>query len=376
MCTGVSLALALLAYALGLFARSDSSFSSYSPPDLSNHPVYSRYRFGNGDSVLDIGTQPLFLPGVISEVMQRDAILQSVLAERGVEARFHSFLKGADINFFLARGDLEAGIGGDMPTLMACANSAVLVTSLMDQHFASLVARRPMLIPELKGKRIAYAFGSQAHHALLAALAVEGLGPHDVSMIPMDVHNMADALHDGRIDVFSAWEPTPSIAIHKYPKSVRISGTLTTGYLYFSEAYARHSPELIRLVVASQLRAMAWITASDTNLHKASSWALAAGGEIGGNTDGIPAQVLASAVNEGLLGFSASAFIPEKMMAENAELFRQFRFLQELGAVPEHTSWNDIRECFDGTVVAEIMAQPDRYRLYVDGFPEDLAGSQ
>lgn len=269
---GAMLALSLLVYSLGIFDRSEYSSLRRLEIDLSNHPIYSAYQFGHEDKIIDIGTQPLFLPGVISEVMKRDAILKSALAKSGAEARFHSFLKGADVNFFLARGDLEAGIGGDMPTLMACANSSVLVASLIDQHFTAIVARQSMLITELKGKRVGNAYGSNAHYALLKALASEGLGEDDVTIIPMDVGLMAEAAHNGSIDAFSAWEPIPTIAMSRYPELVPVGRSLTTGYLYFSRTFARNSPELIRFVVASQLRAMAWLTVSADNLLMASSW--------------------------------------------------------------------------------------------------------
>ena len=93
-----------------------------SPPNLSEHPIYRTYSFGSSDNVIDIGTQPLWVPTcLISEAMRHDNILRDALSERGLEVRFHAFLKGADINFFLERGDLEVAIGGDMPALVAAA---------------------------------------------------------------------------------------------------------------------------------------------------------------------------------------------------------------------------------------------------------------
>lgn len=372
----VALALSLVTYRADVFERFITSPFPDVPLELSSHPVYSSYRFGSNNKVIDIGTQPLFLPGVISEVMKRDETLKSVLAEHGVEVRFHSFLKGADVNFFLARGDLEAGIGGDMPTLVACANSYVLVTSLIDQHFVAMVARQTMMIPELKGKRVGYAYGSQAHYTLLEALASEGLGEDDVTMVLMDVDSMPDALHDGSIDAFSAWEPTPAIAMSKYPDLVPIGRTLTTGYLYFSGQFTDNSPEFTRLVVASQLRAMMWITASAENLRMASSWALSAASEMGGDITGISADLLSSVVNEGLLGISSSASINAKSLADNSVLFREFRFLQNLGEVPDNTSWHRLKKCFDLAMVPEITSHAEQYRLNVQDFVTGLPGTE
>ncbi|MFQ5610801.1 MAG: hypothetical protein ACE5H9_01560, partial [Anaerolineae bacterium] len=116
-------------------------------PDLSDHSLYRTYNFGEDASVIDVGIQPLWLPtGTIAEAMMRDDILRKNLSDQGLEIRFHPFLKGADVNFFLRRGDLEVAIGGDMPALTAAAESNVVIAALIQQGFSAIVAGRPMLI--------------------------------------------------------------------------------------------------------------------------------------------------------------------------------------------------------------------------------------
>ena len=45
--------------------------------NLLKHSIYSNYVFDNTDKVINIGIQPLYLPtGLISEVMERDMVLQ------------------------------------------------------------------------------------------------------------------------------------------------------------------------------------------------------------------------------------------------------------------------------------------------------------
>lgn len=373
---GAVLVVLAVGYRMDLFERSVPSPLTGNAPSLANHPIYSGYRFGSKGNVIDIGIQPLWLPGVISEVMRRDAILKSQLAERGMEVRFHSFLKGADVNFFLESGDLEAGFGGDMPALTACAKSEVSVASLIDQSFASIISRHPMMIPELKGKRIGYGFGSNAHYMLLEILAGEGLGPDDVRMIPIDVDSMSDALRDGRIDAFAAWEPTPTIAMNMYPEFVAISRGLTTGYLYFSRTFAERESETVKTVLASQLRAMSWITKSTGNLLRASQWTLAAGKKIGGETETMTPELFASIVYDGLLGISSSALLPAKDMARNGRLFREFNFLQEIGEISKTTKWEDVTSCFDRALVPEVLLQNERFQLRASDFIEDLPGPQ
>ncbi len=124
-----------------------------STPDLSDHPIYSSHDFGDEEeTVIGVEIQPLWLPtGIIAEAMRRDAVLSEALSEQGLEIRFYPFPKGADVNFYPHRGDLEAAMGGDMPALTACATSDVLVTALIQQGFSSIVAQPHYLVEDWAG---------------------------------------------------------------------------------------------------------------------------------------------------------------------------------------------------------------------------------
>jgi len=127
--------------------------------NLLKHSIYSNYVFDNTDKVINIGIQPLYLPtGLISEVMERDMVLQKALQGLGVEVRYYPFLKGNDVNFFLQNKDLDIGIGGDMPAISAAAKMNIIIPVTLQQGFTSIVAPRPMLTSQLRGKRIAYPF--------------------------------------------------------------------------------------------------------------------------------------------------------------------------------------------------------------------------
>ncbi len=113
---GCLLAVVAVAYIQRWFSGDVARPPVASAPDLLDHPIYSRYDFGRADNVIDVGYQPLGVPiGAVSQALMRDAVLKSALAEEGLEIRFHSFLKGADVNFFLKRGDLELALGEDRP---------------------------------------------------------------------------------------------------------------------------------------------------------------------------------------------------------------------------------------------------------------------
>lgn len=106
------------------------------------------------------------------------------LAGEGLEIRFFPFFKGADVNFFLGRGDLEGGIGGDMPAITAAANFGVVVSSTAQQGFCSMVARKHMLTDELRGRRTGYSDTMNAEKAW-------ELGFRELVMKPVAVADLA-----------------------------------------------------------------------------------------------------------------------------------------------------------------------------------------
>lgn len=360
--------LTLMAFSFGSACspgtEGDINLLPASEPDLSLHPIYSTYDFGGNDNVVDIGIQPLLIPpGIITETMKRDAVLQRALSEAGIELRFHAFLKGADINFFLKRGDLEVAIGGDMPALTAAATYDITVTSLIQHGYSSIVARRQMLIAELKGKKIAYPFGSNAHFALLNSMAAVGLSQDDAHLVPLDVSEMPEALGAGKIDAFSAWEPIPTIAKARYDGIVTVQRFITTAYLYFSSSFAAKHPAAVSQIVASELRALNWLKIDEQNLLEASQWALQAGQVLFRQELPLSAEQYATMAREDLINTGIIATIPKKYIEPGGQLHQEFVFLKRLEMIPPTVEWEAIQSSFDLSLAKNIMCNGREYQL-------------
>lgn len=336
-----------------------------SPLDLSDHPVYSKYTFGESDNVIDVGTQPLGLTvNIITEVMKRDAVLKAALSEQGLEIRFHPFFKGADENFFLKRGDLDVVMAGHMPTLIAAAGSDIIVMAQNKLGSNSLVTKGHMPINDLKGKRIGYAFGSTAHYNILQLLSSEGLRERDVRLVDLNVNEMPDMLAEGKIDAFLAWEPTPTIALARFNNFVVIHRTLTSAYLYFSRSFVDQHLEAVRYIVAAQLRAIAWMKRERQNLLEACRWALQARKTFSGHEQQtLSVTQYASLVRDQLLDFNSVSFIPKQDMVVDGRLFREFEFLKTLGKMPPSSDWDSVSNSFDPAIINEVAANPKKYGL-------------
>jgi sulfonate transport system substrate-binding protein len=360
---GAVAGVALLVVLVVLNNREEPQAPSVSTPDLSVHPIYSKYDFSKEANVIDVGVQPLLPTGTVTEAMKRDAVLREALAEKGMEIRLHHFLKGADVNFFLRRGDLEVGIGGDMPAITAAAEFKALVVGMIQQGFCAIVATKHMLMEELRGKRVGCAFGSNAHYALLNALSFAGLQESDVRLVSLDVNEMPDALAQGRIDAFCAWEPTPSIALTRFEDQVVIHRSLSSGYLYFSPSFAEEHPEALRLIVASQFRAMRWLWRAPENLADASRWTLEAGQNLSGQAPVLSAKQYGRLARTDMLGLSPMPTIPKKDLAPEGRLALEFEFLKNSGNVSSTARWDEVRSCFDRTILREVISAPREYRL-------------
>jgi NitT/TauT family transport system substrate-binding protein len=332
-------------------------------PDLSNHPTYIEYDFSD-ENVIDFGIQPLWIPtSIITEAMKRDEVLKRTLSEKGLELRFHSFLKGADVNFFIRREDLEAGIGGDMPALTAAAVSDVQIGALIQYGFCAVVAKHHMMIKELRGKRIGYAFGSNAHYAILHSLSHADISESDVAMVPLDVNEMPDALDKDRIDAFIAWEPTPSIALTRFSDQVVVHRSISRGYLYFSRTFSMRYPEAVRHILAAEIRAIRWIQSKKQNLLSSCEWALEAANELHGKALDLNIEQLAALALEDIIGLVGYPIIPAKDLSQAGVLYAEYELLQSLGKIPLHIPWESTRKNFDIEIIKEIIMRSEEYCL-------------
>ncbi|MBI2354962.1 MAG: NrtA/SsuA/CpmA family ABC transporter substrate-binding protein [Deltaproteobacteria bacterium] len=355
----------LLLLALSTPAAPSTATSPGKPDDdLSRHPLYSRYDFGNTSGVINFGTQPLAVPiGVIGEVMQRDRILTEELGKIGLEIRFHPFLKGDDINFFLRRGRIDAAMGGDMPTIVTASSFDILVTALAKQGYSSIVTRGHFTIRGLKGKRIGYPPVSNAHYALLAALESAGLKESEVRMVPMEVSEVVEAFTSGRIDAFAAWEPISSVALKRIHDAAAIYRYLNSSYLYFGRSLLDRHPEAASLIVASMVRALGWMKGKQDHLLLAGEWTLAAGKRLRGKPVPLSASEIALLTMKDILSITSSPIIPERDLAANGAIRKKFDFLKVRGQISTEASWERLLQSFDRATIAKVLANPKRYRL-------------
>ena len=348
------------------------------PADLSRDPLYESYRFG-GEGVIDFGAQPLAMPeSSVSALIGRDRILASRLKETGQVLKQFPFSKGKDIAYFLHNGSLEAGVLGDMPALTAAAGGDILVCAMIKRGFSSLVAGRPMLVRDLKGKRIATGLGSTAHFSLLAALADDGLSEADVTLVDMEVDAMPTALAQGKVDAFCAWEPTPTIGFAAHPEFHLIHKGLSLGFLCLRRDFVATHPVESREIIAAVARSCLWMQ-SQGNLDRAAGWSRSDASRFQVGEYPLTDAQTADLIHHDLINIPIAPQIPEKLLVEHGLLWQEFQFLKKTGKIPPTASWSTVRAAFDLSLIRGVFADPGRFgleRFDYDGGAKPAGGAR
>ena len=225
---------------------------------------------------------PMAVPVVVlGETLKRDMILQKALKQEGVTIAFKTFAKGNDVLRLIIKDQIDAVMFADFPSIEAVITGDMLIVGMVKRSFSSVVAPLGTRVEQLRKMRVGNAHGSTSHYALLQALGSVGLSEKVITLVPLEVNQMADALASGTIDAFAAWEPTPTAAVKKYPgRFTSIYRHISNSYLLVSGSLADEHPVSVMTMVSSILTPI-------------SSFAKTASGSFaktipGFNTDGPP----------------------------------------------------------------------------------------
>lgn len=330
---------------------------------------FDHYGLSPGSSTIDLGVQPLGYPsGLISAVMRHDRILTKALATSGTTLKTHPFARGADMIALLADSRLEAGLLGDMPTILAASTGSIWIVGLVKQAPTAIVTKGALALKDLKGKRIGYVPTSSAHHTLLQGLAIADLSEGQVTLVPLGIDDMADALEAGRIDALAAWEPVTSIALGKSGDNHTVFRGLSTDYFVIERRFARQSPEAARHLVASFLRAIQWMRRSQLHIEKAVRWVSVDALAFSGKPASLPLTQITAIAHREILDIPSAPTIlrnPGTPPLKNA-----FDFLSTLGKLPKKGTWKEVETAFTYDGLARVMAEPQFFQIanfdYVD----------
>lgn len=330
---------------------------------------FDSYGLQASSAPLDLGAQPLGYPsGVLSAVLQRDRILAKALVDVQRPLKVHAFRRGADMLPLLADGRLDAGLLGDMPTLLAAAQGRVWIAGLVKQSSTAIVAKGDLQVRDLPGKRIAYVEASSAHLTLLQGLATAGIAPAQVTLVSMGVSDMPAALRRGDIDAFAAWEPAPTIALGDSRKHHIVFRGQSSDFFVIERKFAEQSPQAVHYLLAGYLRAIEWMRRSQVNLERAAAWAIAdtqafvgAAGAAGAAGKPLSLAQVAAITRREILDLPSAPVILFNPAAPTLQ--SEFQFLAKLGKLPPAASWQQVQAALGFQGLAQVQAQARAFAL-------------
>jgi NitT/TauT family transport system substrate-binding protein len=248
-----------------------------------------------------------------------------------------------------------------MPTLLSTAAGNTWVVALVKQSSTAIVANGVTQVRGLVGKRIGYTELSSAHHTLLQGLASAGIQESQVSLVPMRVDQMPDALAHGDIDAFAAWEPAPSVALARSDANRIVFRGLSSDYFVLERDFVRQQPEAALYVTAGFLRAIEWMQRSQRNVEKAASWLLADGQAFWGQPPSVSIAQVVAITRRDILDIPSAPAIP--LSADNFPLRNEFLFLNKLGKLPAGAVWENVQTAFKYDGLARVLGDPRKYQI-------------
>lgn len=345
---------------LNLFAL--TMLTLVSPFSCGAEEYYDRYGLSAASPMIDLGVQPLGIPsGVISAVMQRDRILKQALGDARQPLKAHAFLRGADMLGLLAIKKLEAGLLGDMPTILAASTANVLVVGLVKQTSTAIVAKGDVQVAGLVGKRIAYVPFSSAHHTLLQGLASAGVNDTQVRLIALRIDDMPDALERGEIDAFAAWEPAPTIALGNSDRNRIVFRGQSTDYFVLERDFENRQPEAARHLVAGFFRAIEWMRRSQKNLDRAAGWVMADAQALSGKPTSLSIAQIGVITRREILNIPSAPIILEN--PGTTPLTNEYQFLAKLEKLPPGARQENVIAAFKYDGLARVLAEAKKYQL-------------
>lgn len=327
--------------------------------ELENHPVYKNYKFSDDEKVIDIGvTTPVGSVSHIVEVMKRDEIFGKELEKMGYKVRFYPFMKCDDVNYFMRKGILKGAIIGDMPALVIASEGRIKIMSVFNRGSVSLISRDIYRIKDLKGKKVAYPNASIAHYYLLKVLNENGMSENDVIHKPMDTENMLDTLKNKKVDTFAIFEPGTAIYKRLDPTLHEIHRSFS-GYRFFAmrKDYEERHKDVVRIIIAAQIRAVMWLKESDRNMDRASRWMAEESMKMFRIPFNKYIKELNNVCTEDIVADINvySAVISEDETRDGRSLSSGFEFLKTKGFISKDKKWDSVRNYFDTDTALDVI---------------------
>ncbi|HEX3381120.1 MAG TPA: aliphatic sulfonate ABC transporter substrate-binding protein [Paraburkholderia sp.] len=185
--------------------------------------------------------------------------LEQALAAHHVKVSWHEFVYGAPLVEAINAGDVDLGTVGSTPPIMAQAGAAPAVVYVayapkLSRSYAIIVPKDSPVkdLRDLKGKKIAFAKGSQGHLFVLKAMQDAQMDPNSAQFTYLSYGDARSAFERGFVDAWAVPDPRyADTELSTGARTILTIGSLSVPQYNFyisTRSFAEKYPAALRLV--------------------------------------------------------------------------------------------------------------------------------
>jgi len=267
-----------LLFGVGLGLSLMVSACTSSPPDASvASPSPSLTAKG---AVVHIGYQKA---ATILSALKTRGELEKALAPSGTTVEWTEFPAGPPMLEAMNAGSIDFGYTGEAPPIFAQAAGTPVRYVAYDpwspKAEAIVVPKDSSIqkVADLKGKKLAFAKGSNTNYLAVKALESAGLKLTDVEVVHLAPADARAAFEGRKIDAWVIWDPYLSVAEEKAGARIIQDATglaPNRGYYLAAQSLIEKNPDTLKTVLAEVTKVTDWAKQNPTEVAKFLSPAL------------------------------------------------------------------------------------------------------
>ena len=203
--------------------------------------------------------------------------LAQTLAAAGASVTWAEFPAGPPMLEAMNAGRIDFGYTGESPPIFAQAGGTPLLYVAYDlwspKAEAIIVSKDSPIktVADLKGKRVAFAKGSNTNYLVVKAVEAAGLNYSDIQPTHLTPADARAAFTGGNVDAWAIWDPY--LAAVQHDKDVRILTDATNlapnrGYYLARQEFVNSHPDLLKTLLDEVSKVNEWATNNPEEVAK------------------------------------------------------------------------------------------------------------
>lgn len=269
---GLGFSLAISAYAPSV--NGSGSHSATIPIAQTSQTSHQTSQTVAANNVVRIGYQKA---ATILNALKNKGELEKALASSGFSVTWNEFPSGPSLLEAINSGSVDFGYTGESPPIFAQVAGTPLVYVAYDpwspKAEAILVPKNSPIktVADLKGKKVAFAKGSNTNYLVVKALEKAGVQYSDIKSTSLQPADARAAFEGGKVDAWAIWDPYLALAEKATGARILIDGTglvSNRGYYLAAKSFVQAHPDTLKKLLEQVKKTSDWAKKNSAEVAK------------------------------------------------------------------------------------------------------------